>query len=747
MTSSKAKIVYTLTDEAPALATRSLLPILETYAKPAGIDFETSDISLAARILATFPDHLEEDQRVPDALAELGEYTKDPDANIIKLPNISASIPQLRAAIKELNEQGYQVPEYKEHPATDEEEQIKARYAKVLGSAVNPVLREGNSDRRAPAAVKAFARKHPHSMGEWSPASRTHVAHMRGGDFYSSEQSLTLEQATDAKIVFENAKGEQTIMKDSLPLQDGEVLDAMFMSKKALCAFFDDVIADCEKTGVMFSLHVKATMMKISHPIVFGHAVKIFYKDLFDKYGDLFDELGVNPNNGLSSVIEKIKQLPESKQEEIQEELHKCYEHRPEIAMVDSVKGITNLHVPSDVIVDASMPAMIRNSGKMWARDGKLKDTKAVMPESTYATIYQEVINFCKTHGAFDPTTMGTVPNVGLMAQKAEEYGSHDKTFEMKEDGIMRIIDADGRVLTEHKVEEGDIWRACQTKDLPIRDWVKLAVNRGRSSGMPVLFWLDDERPHDAQLIQKVETYLAELDTDGVEILIKSPVRAIRWTMERLIRGLDTISVTGNVLRDYLTDLFPILELGTSAKMLSIVPLLNGGGLYETGAGGSAPKHVQQLIQENHLRWDSLGEFLAIAVSLDELGQKQSNDRARVLGQTLDKATGRLLENNQSPSRVTGELDNRGSHFHLARYWAEEMAHQDDDPELKAFFGKLSKQLEDNKDKILEEMTVIQGHEADIGGYYHAPKDMVCKVMQPSETLNKILADARASVS
>ncbi|MBZ2169618.1 MULTISPECIES: NADP-dependent isocitrate dehydrogenase [Marinobacter] len=747
MTSSKAKIVYTLTDEAPALATRSLLPILETYAKPAGIEFETSDISLAARILANFPDYLEEDQRVPDALAELGEYTKDPDANIIKLPNISASIPQLRAAINELNEQGYKVPEYKEHPETEEEEQIKARYAKVLGSAVNPVLREGNSDRRAPTAVKAFARKYPHSMGEWSPASRTHVAHMRGGDFYSSEQSLTLDRATDAKIVFENTKGEQTIMKDSLPLQEGEVLDAMFMSKKALCKFFEDVIADCEKTGVMFSLHVKATMMKISHPIVFGHAVKIYYKDLFDKYGDLFDELGVNPNNGLSSVVEKIKELPESKQEEIQEELHKCYEHRPEIAMVDSVKGITNLHVPSDVIVDASMPAMIRNSGKMWARDGKLKDTKAVMPESTYATIYQEVINFCKTHGAFDPTTMGTVPNVGLMAQKAEEYGSHDKTFEMQEDGIMRIVDADGRVLTEHKVEEGDIWRACQTKDLPIRDWVKLAVNRGRSSGMPVLFWLDDERPHDAQLIQKVEKYLAEMDTEGVEILIKSPVRAIRWTMERLIRGLDTISVTGNVLRDYLTDLFPILELGTSAKMLSIVPLLNGGGLYETGAGGSAPKHVQQLIQENHLRWDSLGEFLAIAVSLDELGEKQSNDRARLLGQTLDKATERLLENNQSPSRVTGELDNRGSHFHLARYWAEELSKQDDDPQLKEFFSKLSAQLEENKDKILEEMTVIQGHPADIGGYYHAPKDMVCEVMQPSETLNKILSDARASVS
>ncbi|MFO7994453.1 MAG: NADP-dependent isocitrate dehydrogenase [Marinobacter sp.] len=746
MTSSKAKIIYTLTDEAPALATRSLLPILETYAKPAGIEFETSDISLAARILALFPDYLDEDQRVPDDLKELGDYTKDPEANIIKLPNISASIPQLRAAINELNEQGYKVPEYKENPESDEEQEIQARYSKVLGSAVNPVLREGNSDRRAPTAVKAFARKHPHTMGEWSPASRTHVAHMRGGDFYSNEQSLTLDKATNARIVFENAKGEQTVLKGELPLQEGEVLDGMFMSCRALRKFFEDCIEDCEKTGVMFSLHVKATMMKISHPIVFGHAVKIFYKELFDKYGELFDQLGVNPNNGLSSVTEKIKELPESKQEQILEDLHACYEHRPEIAMVDSVKGITNLHVPSDVIVDASMPAMIRNSGKMWARDNKLKDTKAVMPESTYATIYQEVINFCKTHGAFDPTTMGTVPNVGLMAQKAEEYGSHDKTFEIKEDGIVRVIAEDGTVLTEHKVEKGDIWRACQTKDLPIRDWVKLAVNRARATGMPALFWLDDERPHDAQLIKKVEMYLKEHDTDGLEILIKSPVRAIRWTMERLIRGLDTISVTGNVLRDYLTDLFPILELGTSAKMLSIVPLLNGGGLYETGAGGSAPKHVQQLLQENHLRWDSLGEFLATAVSLEELGEKQSNERARLLGLTLDKATERLLENNQSPSRNTGELDNRGSHFHLARYWAEELSKQDGDKDLKTFFEQLSKQLEENKDKILEEMSVIQGHPTDIGGYYHPPAEKVCKIMQPSETFNRILADARASV-
>jgi len=746
MTSPKAKIIYTLTDEAPALATRSFLPILETYAKPAGIEFGTSDISLAARILALFPDHLEEDQRVPDDLKALGDFTTDPEANIIKLPNISASIPQLRAAINELNEQGYKLPEYKEHPQNDEEKEIQARYSKVLGSAVNPVLREGNSDRRAPTAVKAFARKHPHTMGEWSPASRTHVSHMRGGDFYSNEQSLTLDNATTARIVFENTSGKQTVLKSELPLQEGEVLDGMFMSCNALRKFFDDCIEDCEKTGVMFSLHVKATMMKISHPIVFGHAVKIFYKELFDKYGELFDELGVNVNNGLSSVTEKIKQLPESKQEQILEDLHACYEHRPEIAMVDSVKGITNLHVPSDVIVDASMPAMIRNSGKMWARDNKLKDTKAVMPESTYATIYQEVINFCKTHGAFDPTTMGTVPNVGLMAQKAEEYGSHDKTYEIKEDGVVRMLAEDGTVLTEHKVEKGDIWRACQTKDLPIQDWVKLAVNRARATGMPALFWLDDERPHDAELIKKVEMYLKDHDTEGLDILIKSPVRAIRWTMERLIRGLDTISVTGNVLRDYLTDLFPILELGTSAKMLSIVPLLNGGGLYETGAGGSAPKHVQQLLQENHLRWDSLGEFLATAVSLEELGEKQNNERARLLGVTLDKATERLLENNQSPSRNTGELDNRGSHFHLARYWAEELSKQEGDKDLKTFFGKLSKQLEDNKDKILEEMSVIQGHPADIGGYYHPPAEKVCKIMQPSETFNSILADARASV-
>jgi isocitrate dehydrogenase len=740
MTTSKSKVIYTLTDEAPALATRSLLPILQAFAAPAGIELETSDISLAARILAAFPDYLTEEQRVPDSLAELGELTKQPGTNIIKLPNISASIPQLRDAIRELQSQGYKLPEYPENPANDQEEEIKGRYAKVLGSAVNPVLREGNSDRRAPAAVKAFARKYPHSMGEWSPASRTHVAHMRGGDFYSSEQSLTTDRAIEARIEFVDEQGDVRVLKPQLPLLEGEVLDGMFMSCKALRKFFEHEIEDAKATGVMFSLHVKATMMKISHPIVFGHAVTVFYKDLFAKHGELFKELGVNPNNGLSSVTERIKTLPESLQEEIREDLHACYAHRPELAMVDSFKGITNLHVPSDVIVDASMPAMIRSSGQMWGPDGKLKDTKAVMPESTYATIYQEVINFCKTHGAFDPTTMGTVPNVGLMAQKAEEYGSHDKTFEIPADGTVRLVDEDGQVLVQHNVEKGDIWRACQTKDEAIRDWVKLAVTRARISGMPAVFWLDPERAHDAQLIRKVEAYLSEHDTTGLDIQIMSPVMAIRHTMERLIRGKDTISVTGNVLRDYLTDLFPILELGTSAKMLSIVPLLAGGGLYETGAGGSAPKHVQQLIEENHLRWDSLGEFLAIGASLDDLGGKNDNPKAVVLGKTLDLATGRILEENKAPSRKTGELDNRGSHFWLALYWADELAKQTEDAELQQRFAPLAKTLAENKDKILEELSVVQGHPADIGGYYHPAPEKTKAVMQPSPTLNETLA-------
>jgi isocitrate dehydrogenase len=739
MTTSESKIIYTLTDEAPALATRSLLPVLQFFVKPANIEIETSDISLAARILAAFPDHLKDDQKVPDSLAELGKLTQKPDTNIIKTPNISASVPQLMAAIRELQSQGYEVPDYKQNPENEDEKQITARYDKVQGSAVNPVLREGNSDRRAPASVKAFARKYPHSMGEWSPASRTHVAHMHGGDFYSSEQSMTIDRKCDVRVELEDKNGKTTVLKPSIPLQEGEVLDGMFMSCKALRTFFEEQMEDAKATGIMFSLHVKATMMKISHPIVFGHAVTVFYEHLFEKHGELFKELGVNPNNGLSSVTERIKSLPESLQEVIREDLHDCYSERPELAMVDSYKGITNLHVPSDVIVDASMPAMIRSSGKMWAPDNKLKDTKAVMPESTYATIYQEVINFCKTHGAFDPTTMGTVPNVGLMAQKAEEYGSHDKTFEIPCDGTVRMIDDRGNVLTEHNVEKGDIWRACQTKDLPIRDWVKLAVNRSRASGMPAVFWLDDERAHDAQLIEKVHMYLKEHDIEGLVIHVLSPVRAIRWTMERLIRGLDTISVTGNVLRDYLTDLFPILELGTSAKMLSIVPLLAGGGLFETGAGGSAPKHVQQVLEENHLRWDSLGEFLAFSVSLEDLGDKQGNPKAVVLGEAMDRAIGKMLEDNRSPSRKTGELDNRGSHFYLALYWAKELASQDEDSELKSHFKRFKEVLEENQEKILEELTAVQGSEADLGGYYHPAPERTKAVMCPSATLNDAL--------
>ncbi|MEC7470588.1 MAG: NADP-dependent isocitrate dehydrogenase, partial [Pseudomonadota bacterium] len=643
MTTRKSTIIYTKTDEAPMLATYSFLPIIRRFASAAGIEVEVSDISLAARILANFPDYLTDDQKVPDALSELGEMTQDPEANIIKLPNISASIPQLRAAIKELNAIGFNVPAFPEDPKTDEEKDIRERYGKVLGSAVNPVLREGNSDRRAPAAVKNYAKKHPHSMGEWSQASRTHVAHMRGGDFYSGEKSVTVEKAGHVSIEFTGKDGSKKTLKPRVDLLEGEVIDGMFMSKKALCEFFEEQIVDAKNTGVLFSLHVKATMMKVSHPIVFGHCVKVFYKELFEKYGELFDELGVNPNNGLGSVYDKISTLPESQRSEIQRDINAIYADRPLLAMVNSDKGISNLHVPSDVIVDASMPAMIRNSGQMWGPDGRPYDTKAVIPESTYATIYQEVINFCKTHGAFDPTTMGTVPNVGLMAQKAEEYGSHDKTFEMEADGKVQVIDQDGNVLIEHDVEEGDIWRMCQAKDLPIQDWVKLAVTRARQSGMPAVFWLDDERAHDAQLIKKVEKYLKDHDTDGLDISIMSPVRAIRYSMERAIRGLDTISVTGNVLRDYLTDLFPILELGTSAKMLSIVPLMAGGGLYETGAGGSAPKHVQQFVEEGHLRWDSLGEFLALAVSLEDVAIKNDNNRAKIIGKSLDKATETLL--------------------------------------------------------------------------------------------------------
>lgn len=736
------KIVYTFTDEAPALATFSLLPVVSTFAKAAGIEVETSDISVVARILAGFSDRLKEEQRVPDTLEQLGELAKQPDANIIKLPNISASIPQLKAAIAELQSKGYDIPNYPDEATTEEEKEIQARYSKVLGSAVNPVLRQGNSDRRAPPAVKAYARKFPHSMGKWSKASRSHADYMRGGDFFSSEQSVTMDAAGDVRIEFVNKAG-QVEVKKTLKMQEGEVLDSMFMSSKALDAFFERTLQECKEDGVMWSLHVKATMMKVSHPIVFGHAVRVFFREVFEKYGELFDELGVNPNNGMASVYDKIKTLPQSKQDEIEEAIHACYEHRPEMAMVDSVKGITNLHIPSDVIVDASMPAMIRTSGQMWGRDGKQKDTKAVMPESTYARIYQEMINFCKTNGAFDPTTMGSVPNVGLMAMKAEEYGSHDKTYELKEDGVMRVVKADGAVLMQHNVEKGDIWRACQTKDAAIKDWVKLAVNRARQSNTTAIFWLDAERAHDRELRKKVEVYLKDHDTTGLDIRVMGYNRAIRTSMERMIRGKDTISVTGNVLRDYLTDLFPIMELGTSAKMLSIVPMLAGGGMYETGAGGSAPKHVQQVLQENHLRWDSLGEFLAIAVSLEELGQKNNNKTAKVLGQALDKATGTLLENNKSPSRKVGELDNRGSHFYLTLYWSQELAAQKDDPALAAKFAPLAKTLAEKEQQILDELSKVQGQPADLGGYYQVDLAKANAVMRPSATFNQALESVK----
>ncbi|MBJ2130365.1 NADP-dependent isocitrate dehydrogenase [Alteromonas sp. IB21] len=736
---TKSKIIYTKTDEAPMLATYSLLPIIQKFAAAADIDVELSDISLAARVLANFPEYLSEEQRVPDALAELGEMTQDPNANIIKLPNISASIPQLRETIKELNAKGFNVPAFPDSPKSAEDEEIRERYGKVLGSAVNPVLREGNSDRRAPTAVKNYARKHPHSMGEWSQASRTHVAHMRGGDFYSGEKSVTVEKDGYVSIEFTGKDGSKKTLKPRVDLLAGEVIDGMFMSKKALCKFFEEQIEDAKNTGILFSLHVKATMMKVSHPIVFGHCVKVFYKDLFDKWGDLFEELGVNPNNGLGSVYDKISTLPESQRSEIQKDINACYADRPPIAMVNSDKGISNLHVPSDVIVDASMPAMIRNSGQMWGPDGKAHDTKAVIPESTYATIYQEVVNFCKTHGAFDPTTMGTVPNVGLMAQKAEEYGSHDKTFELEADGAVSIVDQDGNVLISHDVEEGDIWRMCQVKDAPIQDWVKLAVTRSRQSGMPAVFWLDDERAHDAQLIKKVEKYLQDHDTNGLDIQIMSPVRAIRYSMERAIRGLDTISVTGNVLRDYLTDLFPILELGTSAKMLSIVPLMAGGGLYETGAGGSAPKHVQQFVEEGHLRWDSLGEFLALAVSLEDVAIKHSNTKAKVIATALDKATEKLLNNGKSPLRKAGQLDNRGSHVYLGLYWAEEVANQTEDADLAAQFKPVYEELSAKIDDILAEIDATQGSAQEIGGYYYPDEDKLFATMSPSKTLKTIL--------
>ena len=739
MSSQKPRIIYTLTDEAPLLATYSLLPVIRAFLSAAGIDVTTSDISLSGRILAEFPEFLTEAQRVPDNLATLGELTKAPDTNIIKLPNISATVPQLRAAIGELQSRGYAIPDYPEEPKTEEEEAIKLRYGKVLGSAVNPVLREGNSDRRAPAAVKRYARNNPHPMGEWSQASRTHVAHMREGDFYHSEKCMTMDKACDVKMDLVTRSGKTIVLKEKTPLLEGEIIDSMFMSKKALCEFFEEQMEDAKHTGVLFSLHVKATMMKVSHPIVFGHAVKVFYNDLFAKYGGLFEKLGVNPNDGISSVYEKIQTLPGSFREEIEDDIGACYQERPELAMVDSTKGITNLHAPNDVIVDASMPAMIRAGGKMWGADGKLKDTKAVLPESTFARIYQEIINFCKTNGAFDPTTMGTIPNVGLMAQKAEEYGSHDKTFEIPEDGVARIVDHRGNVLIEQNVERGDIWRMCQTKDAPIRDWVKLAVTRARQSDTPAVFWLDEFRPHDAELIRKVKAYLPMHDPEGLDIQIMSPLRSMRYSLERVIRNKDTISVTGNILRDYLTDLFPIMELGTSAKMLSIVPLMAGGGLFETGAGGSAPKHVKQLIEENHLRWDSLGEFLALAVSLEDIGLKTGNKKATILAKTLDEATGVLLEHNKAPSRRTGELDNRGSHLYLTLYWAQALAGQTEDPELRAHFGPLAEALSAKEEKILQELSAVQGKPVDIGGYYCTDPEKTKAVMRPSKTFNEAL--------
>ena len=745
MAEKKSKIIYTLTDEAPLLATCAFLPIIRTFTAPAGIDVAESDISVAARVLGEFPEFLTAEQKVPDNLAELGKLTLLPDTNIIKLPNISASVGQLIACIKELQGKGYAIPDFPEAPKTEEEKAIRARYSKCTGSAVNPVLREGNSDRRAPKAVKEYARKNPHSMAEWSQASRSHVSHIHHGDFYHREKSITLDKARDVKMELITKSGKTVVLKQKVSLLDREVIDSMFMSKKALVEFYEKEIDDAFKTGVMFSLHVKATMMKVSHPIVFGHCVKIFYKDAFAKHGKLFEELGVNVNNGMANLYDKVATLPQSKQDEIKRDLHACHEGRPELAMVDSAKGITNFHSPNDIIVDASMPAMIRNGGKMWGADGRLKDVKAVMPESTFARIYQEIINFCKWHGNFDPTTMGTVPNVGLMAQQAEEYGSHDKTFEMTEDGVANIVDlATGEILLSQDVEEGDIWRMCQVKDAPIRDWVKLAVTRARNSGMPVVFWLDAYRPHEAQLITKVKMYLHEHNMVGLDIQIMSQVRAMRYTLERVVRGLDTISATGNILRDYLTDLFPIMELGTSAKMLSVVPLMAGGGMYETGAGGSAPKHVQQLVEENHLRWDSLGEFLALAVSLEDLGIKTGNEKAKVLAKTLDAATGKLLDNNKNPSPKTGQLDNRGSQFYLAMYWAQELAAQTQDKELAARFTSLAKGLTDNEQKITDELKAVQGKPVDIGGYYLADRAKVTAVMRPSATLNAVLEAAKA---
>ena len=736
---NRSKIIYTFTDEAPALATYSLLPIIEAFTATANIDVETRDISLAGRILASFPEQLGA-KAVPDHLAELGALAVTPEANIIKLPNISASVPQLQAAIKELQAQGFDIPDYPETVTTDAEKEIKARYSKVMGSAVNPVLREGNSDRRAPLSVKNYARKHPHKMGAWKADSKSHVAHMSEGDFYGSEKAALIEAPDTVKIELIAQDGTTTVLKEKTAVQAGEIIDCSVMSKKALREFVAAEIEDAKKQGVLFSVHLKATMMKVSDPIMFGQIVAEFYKDALEKHADVLKEIGFNLNNGIGDLYARIKALPAEKQAEIEADIEAVYANRPALAMVNSDKGITNLHVPSDVIVDASMPAMIRDSGKMWGADGQLHDTKAVIPDRCYATIYQATIEDCKQHGAFDPTTMGSVPNVGLMAQKAEEYGSHDKTFQIKTDGVVRVTDSNGNVLMEQKVAEGDIWRMCQAKDAPIRDWVKLAVNRARASNTPAVFWLDPKRSHDALMIKKVETYLKDHDTSGLDIRIMAPVDAMKFTLERTRKGLDTISVTGNVLRDYLTDLFPIMELGTSAKMLSIVPLMNGGGLFETGAGGSAPKHVQQLLEENFLRWDSLGEFLALAASLEHLGTTYNNPKALVLAKTLDQATGQFLDNNKSPSRKVGNIDNRGSHFYLALYWAQALAAQTEDKELQAQFAPVAKAMAENEAKIVAELNAVQGKPVDICGYYHADADKVSQVMRPSATLNAIIA-------
>ncbi|HCR28741.1 MAG TPA: NADP-dependent isocitrate dehydrogenase [Opitutae bacterium] len=740
MNETKSKIIYTITDEAPALATYSLLPIIEAFAGAAGVTVEMRDISLAGRIIANFPEELTDEQRQPDALSELGELAKTPEANIIKLPNISASIPQLTAAIKELQGKGYNLPDYPEEPKTEAEEEIKARYAKVLGSAVNPVLREGNSDRRAPGSVKQYAKNNPHSMGAWDSQSKSHVASMSSNDFYGSEKSTTIGKAIEVRIEFQGNDGSSQTLKAPIPLQAGEIIDAAVMNRNALRSFLEEQIADAREQGILFSLHLKATMMKVSDPIIFGHAVSVFFKDVFEGHASDFESIGADPNNGLGDLFSKITELPDEKRARVESEIQAVYEQGPDLAMVNSDKGITNLHVPSDIIIDASMPAAIRASGQMWGPDGNQKDTKYVIPDRSYSGVYQATIEFCKEHGAFDPATMGSVPNVGLMAQKAEEYGSHDKTFQAPGEGSIRVVDSSGNVLIEQSVEAGDIFRMCQVKDAPIRDWVKLAVNRARATGAPAVFWLDKNRGHDAQLIKKVELYLKDHDTDGLDLRILAPVDATRFSLERIKEGKDTISVTGNVLRDYLTDLFPILELGTSAKMLSIVPLMNGGGLFETGAGGSAPKHVQQFQSEGHLRWDSLGEFLALAVSLEHLSNAFSNERAKSLSETLDAATAKFLENNKSPSRKVNELDNRGSHFYLALYWAEALATQDRDSELKAIFTPLAETLTRNETTIIEELNAAQGNPVNIDGYYAPDSERATAAMRPSDTFNDALA-------